>query len=32
MIQGGDYRPTGKSSDGWYQGSLAFGFQDDHGF
>ena len=26
MIQGGDYRPTGKSEEGWYKGSLTFGF------
>jgi hypothetical protein len=27
MIQGGDYRPTGKSEQGWYKGSLTFGFE-----
>ena len=26
MIQGGDYSPTGKSSTGWYQGTLGFSF------
>jgi hypothetical protein len=24
MIQGGDYRPTGKNEDGWYRGELNF--------
>jgi hypothetical protein len=24
MVHGGDYRPTGKNPDGWYQGSFAF--------
>ncbi len=27
MMQGGDYRPTGNSPEGWYQGSLTFGFE-----
>jgi hypothetical protein len=27
MMQGGDYRPTGKNPDGWYQGKLTFGFE-----
>jgi hypothetical protein len=31
MIQGGDYRPTGKSDQGWYKGSLTFGFQGGQG-
>jgi hypothetical protein len=26
MIPGGDFRPTGNSEEGWYQGSLTFGF------
>jgi hypothetical protein len=26
MIQAGDYAPTGKSSSGWYQGTLGFSF------
>jgi hypothetical protein len=26
MLQGGDYAPTGKSSKGWYQGTLGFSF------
>ena len=26
MLQGGDYAPTGKSSTGWYQGTLGFSF------
>ena len=26
MIQAGDYAPTGKSSTGWYQGTLGFSF------
>jgi hypothetical protein len=26
MLQGGDYSPTGKSSTGWYQGTLGFSF------
>lgn len=25
MINGGDYRPTGANSDGWYRGELSFG-------
>lgn len=25
MIKGGDYRPTGANSDGWYRGELSFG-------
>jgi hypothetical protein len=28
MINGGDYRPTGKSPGGWYQGQFAFDYQD----
>ena len=31
MIQGGDYRPTGKSEKGWYKGSLTFGFEGGRG-
>ena len=31
MIQGGDYRPTGKSEEGWYKGSLTFGFVGGRG-
>jgi hypothetical protein len=31
MIQGGDYRPTGKSEEGWYKGSLTFGFEGGRG-
>jgi hypothetical protein len=31
MMQGGDYRPTGKNSDGWYQGSLTFGYEGGRG-
>ena len=27
MMQGGDYKPTGKNPDGWYQGSFTFGFE-----
>jgi hypothetical protein len=27
MMKGGDYRPTGKNPDGWYQGKLTFGFE-----
>ena len=27
MIHAGDYRPTGKNPDGWYQGNLSFGFE-----
>jgi hypothetical protein len=27
MMHGGDYRPTGKNPDGWYQGSFTFGFE-----
>ena len=27
MMQGGDYRPTGHSPEGWYQGALTFGFE-----
>ena len=26
MLQGGDFSPTGKSSTGWYQGTLGFSF------
>ena len=25
MINGGDYRPTGANSEGWYRGELSFG-------
>lgn len=28
MMQGGDYKPTGKNPDGWYQGNLSFSFND----
>jgi hypothetical protein len=31
MIQGGDYRPTGTSPEGWYKGSLTFGFEGGPG-
>jgi hypothetical protein len=31
MIRGGDYRPTGQSEQGWYQGGLTFGFQSSQG-
>lgn len=27
MIKGGDYRPAGKSPDGWYRGNLTFAFE-----
>ena len=27
MIKGGDYRPTGQSPEGWYQGRLTFSYQ-----
>lgn len=27
MMQGGDYRPTGKSEEGWYRGNLTFGYE-----
>jgi hypothetical protein len=27
MIQGGDYRPTVKSDEGWYRGNLTFGYE-----
>jgi hypothetical protein len=27
MMQGGDYRPTGKNPDGWYRGSFTFAFE-----
>lgn len=27
MIRGRDYRPTGRNPDGWYRGSLSFGFE-----
>lgn len=27
MIQGGDYKPTGKNPDGWYRGDFGFGFE-----
>lgn len=26
MMRGGDYRPTGKSPEGWYRGQFAFSF------
>jgi hypothetical protein len=26
MMEGGDYRPTGKNPQGWYQGQFAFSF------
>jgi hypothetical protein len=29
MLQGGDYAPTGKSRNGWYQGTLGFNFAGD---
>jgi hypothetical protein len=29
MIQSGDYAPTGKSLNGWYQGTLGFSFAGD---
>jgi hypothetical protein len=29
MIQAGDYTPTGKSQNGWYQGTLGFSFADE---
>ena len=29
MIQAGDYAPTGKSANGWYQGTLGFTFAGD---
>ena len=28
MLKGGDYRPTGKNPDGWYQGDLSFSYAD----
>ncbi len=28
MLQGGDYRPTGKNPDGWYQGDLSFSYSN----
>jgi len=31
MIQAGDYRPTVKSEQGWYKGSLTFGFEGGRG-
>jgi len=31
LIQGGDYRPPGKSEEGWYKGSLTFGFVGGRG-
>lgn len=31
MIRGGDYRQTGTSEQGWYQGSLTFGFEGGPG-
>jgi hypothetical protein len=30
MLQGGDYAPTGKSRNGWYQGTLGFNFAGDN--
>ena len=27
MINGGDYRPKGRTQDGWYRGSLTFAFE-----
>jgi hypothetical protein len=27
MIQGRDFRPTGKNANGWYRGSFTFGFE-----
>jgi hypothetical protein len=27
MMQGGDYRRVGSSPEGWYQGSLTFGYE-----
>jgi len=27
MINGGDYRPTGKNPDGWYRGDFTFAFE-----
>lgn len=27
MMQGGDYRPSGKSPDGWYRGNFGFAFE-----
>lgn len=29
MLQAGDYAPTGKSANGWYQGTLGFSFAGD---
>jgi hypothetical protein len=29
MVKGGDYRPTGKNPDGWYQGQLNFTFEGE---
>jgi len=26
MMEGGDYRPTGKNPDGWYRGNFSFGY------
>jgi hypothetical protein len=31
MIQAGDYRRTSDSPEGWYKGSLTFGFEDGLG-
>ena len=28
MMQGGDYRPTGKNLDGWYRGQFSFSYID----
>jgi hypothetical protein len=30
MMQGGDYGPSGKSKNGWYQGTLGFNFAGDN--
>ena len=27
MMQGGDYKPTGKNPDGWYRGNFGFAFE-----
>lgn len=27
MLEGGDYRPTGKSGKGWYRGNFSFSFE-----
>jgi hypothetical protein len=28
MVRGGDYKPTGKNPDGWYQGQFSFSYID----